>query len=258
MHAYTYTYLTETLGPSRAFKLLVEQSEIQDLVSKIKGKEIDKIIQVAKTLNDPRVTPLVRTICILLIHILGFGDSLITELMGHDTYPLVEKTVLRGLDCHPSPAFVKRQLHTLKGNPKIAPRTRILAAYMLIKLGSDPFSVNLTNVPGYPRPWNGAVPLPQDVRDAILRAYRTSMASGTDPALRIESERLGPSTYPRTHISYESDSEDKPKKSQIYDGVEIFGPMDCSTLHQQGGGTYHVYKIFTDTAGHQTQPADGT
>lgn len=183
MYEYNHIYITETLGPTQAFEILVAQVEIQDLVDEADGFEIERIFKVAKTLDDDRVTPLVRAICVLLIHLTGLSDRIVSELLGYDADSFVEKTVSRSVESSRSQPLVMQQLYALRDNSQVAPRTRILATHILIKLGVDPLSFDLSNIPGYPHPWNGPVPLPQDVREAILRYYANSfMGPGTDPS----------------------------------------------------------------------------
>jgi hypothetical protein len=264
MYVHTHTYITRTLGPSRVFKSLVEQTGIEDLVSSYGGTEIEKMVQVAKTTNDHRVTKLTRIVCVLLIHVLGFGERLLSYVLGLDTDRVVERVVIRGIMCHPSPSVIKSRLSSLADSPNLVGRARLLLALLMVKFGEDPNKVDLSAVPNYPRPWDGAVPLPQNVREAVLRAHRYSLSPGCDPALEVEAARLSPSP-PRakstgTYVP-ESDSDEDSTDFQFIDGVKVYGPIDCTTLSQAGGanpGTYTVYKIFTDVEGNTNQPTSGT
>jgi hypothetical protein len=78
------------------------------------------------------------------------------------------------------------------------------------------------------------------MREAILRNYGRSAEKGSDLALLLEAELLGPNEY--------EDYEKIKTTSEMFHGVEVIGPFDAGELHMQGGGTYNLYKVYIDAA----------
>jgi hypothetical protein len=247
----THKFIDALGGPEKAFSALLEQFELTKLFKNTRMSFIDKLVQLAKTRNNANVTEIIRVTCILLLHLAGFGDRIISDLIGEDDSSIYETTLVRTVKANSLPGAAKRKLFMLLNDSKQSAHTRLQAAWILHLMGSNVKAMELSKrgIDGYPKPWNQVFPLPTDVRQRILAFYKPSLLPQTNSALGLEAHSIDLEPY--------EDYERIQPTTVKFDGLEILGPFTAGELHDAGWGTYNAYKIYIDHSGNLI-PLGGT
>lgn len=247
MHKATSRFI-EIVGPLRAFCAVLEYAGIS---SKIQPSELsleDDIYRVLRMeeSNDPGqgLRPVLRAFLILLLHQMKSSTRrMISELFGlRSRRPIIQDLITKLLKASLSQSDATGEfselLLAIVRDPTKPSLDRIQAAWILTDAGIEVSKDKVCSIPNFPRPWTGAVPLPQNVRESILRHYAKDAEAGTDMALLLEATLL-------PEEKYEDYDASKPFEDYC-DGIRIIGPYSAGELHHQGGGTYNVYKVYIE------------
>jgi hypothetical protein len=251
MMQHTHRYIMDVLGgPEKAFAALLSQLELTDLFKNTRTPFVDRLVHIVKTKNNQKITEIVRATCVLLMHLGGFGDRIISDLLGECDSIIVENAIIKTARAHSMPGAAKRTLFTYLNNNKNPARGRLQAAWILHLMGSSVKAMELhkRGIEGYPLPWNHAVPLPSDVRRRVLDSYRSKLLSGSSLSIMLEANSFELEKY--------EDYESVDPSKIVFEGLEILGPYAAHELHDSGSGSYHAYKIYTnsESAGVVTGP----
>lgn len=120
-------------------------------------------------------------------------------------------------------------------NAEADPHSRIQAAFILKQKNFPITEADVLAIPTYPMPWEGAVPIPQQLKEAILLSYHREACVGTDLRLLLEACFVEEkSVLKESH---------KPK-AQFACQYPLFGPFSASQIYGIGWGNYDAYKIY--------------
>eukprot|EP01122_Echinamoeba_exundans_P016599 TRINITY_DN8463_c0_g1_i1.p1 TRINITY_DN8463_c0_g1~~TRINITY_DN8463_c0_g1_i1.p1 ORF type:complete len:625 (-),score=94.94 TRINITY_DN8463_c0_g1_i1:44-1918(-) len=250
LHRSTCAYF-QKLEPATVLQAMLEGVGALDLVTPTDTTLPLKLLKVLLARERTEITPLIRAACVHLLFLAKHGDFIISDaLCVEDDSADVEDAIVRTIEALRGQETVDKLIATVNDEKKL-PRGRLRAAFLLKRLGYDIEKLHLhkLKIPGFPRPWVGPK-LPTAMRHAILRQYAKDAEKGSDVALLLEAELLGPSDY--------EDYEQIKTTSEMFNGIEVIGPYSAGDLHMQGGGTYNVYKVYVDSSDVGFQPPEGS
>jgi hypothetical protein len=187
---------------------------------------------------------LIRAICILWLYYSDKIEDVLRCLLEVDETPLLmifSKVVHAVLTSEHCKARGLTLLESVLANPTALPRTRFRVACVLLEEGIKILESQISEIPGYPMPWTLDLPLPLQMRKAILKRYATTMSQGTDPRLVIEAHFA-------KDVVLEDDEGWNPRSSTqpVLDIANLVavGPVSAGNWHAQGAGCFNVYRIF--------------
>lgn len=200
-------------------------------VSSEGGDVVEHLLLIAKTPSKPQVQ---FAACLLLYKLLP-AERLFFELCTIDSF-CISAFWLRYCVYHQESA--SPLLEPLFIDSTALPHARILAAAAKLFLKQDVDRQVLASIPGYPLPWTGALPIPHELRQALLAEWADGEYArcGTDFRLMVEGTlaRQGRADPAAPRFS---------RFSKYYESVDlhIFGPKSIGGAQGSLRGSYHYY-----------------